>query len=111
MPDKHFDPSPYAGSDWSLLEHLIAGGFSMLFWLAVLGTIVWAVWHYTRQINAAQPAALLDEPSAMELLRRRYALGEIDVETFETMTERLLVSEERERTHVPQGRRYEHPLL
>lgn len=110
MPHEHFDSGFYAGPHWSLLERLLIGGLSTLFWLAVLGAIAWAVVHYVRRRNAAPPAALADEPSVLELLRRRYALGEIDVEMFESMTVQLLASEERERRFIPQGHTYEQPL-
>jgi putative membrane protein len=97
MPHEHFGHGFYAGPHWSLLERLFMGGLFTLFWLAVLGAIVWGVVQFVRRRDAAPPVAFADEPSAMELVRRRYALGEIDVETFESMTAQLLASEERER--------------
>jgi hypothetical protein len=33
------------------------------------------------------------EPSAVELLRRRYVMGELDVETFDAMLHHLMVTE------------------
>ncbi|MGZ3673773.1 MAG: SHOCT domain-containing protein [Ktedonobacterales bacterium] len=110
MPHEHFGHGFYAGPHWSLLERLFMGGLFTLFWLAVLGAVVWGVVRYVRRRNAAPPVAFADEPSAMELVRRRYALGDIDVETFEAMTVQLLASEERERRFTPQGPTYEQPL-
>lgn len=114
MPHEHFGHGFYGGPHWSLFERLLMGGLSLLsilFWLAVLGAIAWAVLRVVRQRRAAPPITYANEPSALELLRRRYALGEIDVETFEAMTVQLLVSEERERGFTPQGRAYEQPLV
>lgn len=112
MPHEHFEPGFYAGPHWPLWERLLLGGLSTLFWLAILGALAWAVVRFVRQRNAARPpVAFANEPSAMELVRRRYALGEIDVATFEAMTVQLLASEEQERTANLQGRGYEHPLV
>lgn len=101
MPHEHFGHGFYAGPHWPLLGLLIMGGLFTLFWLAVLGAIAWAALRYARRRNVAPRVAFADEPSAMELVRRRYALGELDVATFEAMTVQLLASEERERTFIP----------
>ena len=42
------------------------------------------------------------EVSALEILRRRYAAGEIDTVTFEQMRERLLASYQQESHGMPQ---------
>lgn len=98
MPHERFGHGFYAGPHWSLLERLLIGGLFTLFWLAVLGLIAWAALRIVRRRNAAQPPiAFANELSALELVRQRYALGEIDVETFEAMMVQLLASEERER--------------
>jgi hypothetical protein len=72
-------------------------GLSILPWLIVPGLLVWAAvkWMALQQPRiepAIEPAA----PSAAEMLRRRYVLGEIDAVTFEAMLERVLYSEARE---------------
>ncbi|HEU0028466.1 MAG TPA: hypothetical protein VFQ25_15240 [Ktedonobacterales bacterium] len=51
---------------------------------------------------------IADDPSAFELLRRRYVVGEIDTPTFEEMTERLLLSEQAEERMTPLLARYDH---
>jgi uncharacterized membrane protein len=111
MPHEHFGHGFYAGPHWPLFERLLVGGLSILFWLVVLGAVVWGVLRFARRRNIAPPVDFAYEPSALELLRRRYALGEIDVETFEAMTMQLLASEERERRFTPQGHTYEQPLV
>ncbi len=112
MPHEHFGHGFYAGPHWPLFERLLMGGLSTLFWLAVLGALAWAVLRFVRRREAARPpVAFENEPSAIELVRRRYALGEIDVETFEAMTVQLLASEERERAPLPPERNDEQPLV
>ncbi|HEX9036918.1 MAG TPA: SHOCT domain-containing protein [Ktedonobacterales bacterium] len=60
-----------------------------LFAIALLAVIVWAVARFTspRRGDAA-PRLEADLPPE-EILRRRYARGEIDAQTFEVMRERL----------------------
>ncbi len=66
-------------------------GWPMMFWMA-LGEVFWllllgiAVWALVRWLSNRK---LSTEPSAMEILRRRYARGEINTEMFEQMRERL----------------------
>ncbi len=59
---------------------------SSLLWLALIALLIWAIVHWLTKKgdNTITPA-----PSAMEILRRRYARGEIDSETFERMREQL----------------------
>jgi len=67
--------------------------FGMVLWIALFVVLVWAVIRWlsgkasgsTPQGNAMPPGG----PSAMEILRQRYARGEIDAATFEQMRERL----------------------
>lgn len=60
-----------------------------LLWFALLCLLIWGCirWLGNRLSNNTHP--LVSEPSAMEILRRRYARGEIDAVTFEQMKERL----------------------
>ncbi len=82
---------------------LIFMGLSALLWLGIPALLVWAALRWVAPrirgplgqafgtpVSAAQP-------SAIETLRHRYALGEIDAPTFEQMVERILASEARER--------------
>lgn len=66
-----------------------------IFWLAALGVLVWALVRWLGgRANAPYPPRPPTEsgPSAMEILRQRYARGEIDETTFEQMRERLEAS-------------------
>ncbi len=90
---------------------------SRLFWLALLGFLVWAIARSFAHRNGSRPFAPWpmytpgtpqtppaqpgqpeqpEQPaqlSALEILRQRYARGEIDGETYEHMRERLEASQ------------------
>jgi putative membrane protein len=61
---------------------MIVGG---LFWLAALGLLIWALVRWLGSRSQTPPPG----PSALEILRQRYARGEIDTATFEQLRERL----------------------
>jgi putative membrane protein len=64
---------------------------SSLLWIALIAVLIWAVvrWLNKQNIHTTTPT-----PSAMEILRQRYARGEIDAATFEQMRERLEAHEQ-----------------
>lgn len=76
-----------------LLPVLFLGKF---FWLIILALLIWGVirrfgyrgrptpFYHTYQ--SGMPPV---QPSALEILRQRYARGEIDATTFDQMRERL----------------------
>jgi putative membrane protein len=84
---------------WLLMPLFLLGKF---FWLIILGLLIWAL---IRRFSSRRPMAFYrQEPfynpgmhpgtpptqhSAMEILRQRYARGEIDATTFDQMRERL----------------------
>jgi putative membrane protein len=76
------------------------GWFMMMFggvlWIAVLVVLVWALIRWFERKAPASGPSTPASPSALEILRQRYARGEIDSATFEQMRERLQVTE-----HVP----------
>ena len=62
-------------------------------WIALLVVLVWALISWlnrkTTTVTPANTSVPPGGPSAMEILRQRYARGEIDTATFEHMRERL----------------------
>lgn len=66
--------------------HGFGGGFMGFFWLIVLVLIVWAV------IALAKSGSSTDSrpQKPIELLKERYARGEISQEEYETMRKDLL---------------------
>lgn len=92
------------GYGWAGLLMMSVWG---LVWLALNGLVVWAIVRglLSRGQSMLPPPSDVhpprEEPSALEVLRRRYARGEIDAATFETMRERLNASGAREPTSIP----------
>lgn len=64
-------------------------GIGALFLLAVLGLIVWVIARLLGNRGTFSQPGPLAAPSAQEILRQRYARGEIDATTYEQMRERL----------------------
>lgn len=92
------DPFPFHHFEWT---RLLFAGIGSLIWVALLALVIFAlVRAFSRpRVYAAPPpvptptATAGSGGSAVELLRRRYAAGEIDATTFEQMLERLVASE------------------
>jgi putative membrane protein len=75
---------------------------SSVFWL---GLVAIAVWAFARWVGRQTPGGSSSAsgigapgPSATEILRQRYARGEIDEETFKQMQRRLETSPVQQRT-------------
>lgn len=64
-------------------------GLGGLLWLALLGLAIWAIVRLvgSRMSTSAPPAPAA--PAAEEILRQRFARGEIDAATYDQMRERL----------------------
>ncbi len=69
----------------------IIGLLMLMLWLVPLAVMLWAAMRPTAQ--AVERPATPPQPTAMELLRQRYVLGEIDAMTFEEMLEHVMASE------------------
>ncbi len=69
------------------------GWFMMIFggvlWIAILAVLVWALIRWLASKAPVSGPSTPAGPSALEILRQRYARGEIDTATFEQMRERL----------------------
>ncbi|MBI2829599.1 MAG: SHOCT domain-containing protein [Chloroflexi bacterium] len=59
----------------------IGGGLMGIFWIVILGLIVWAVVSWGRGSTGNSDAPRSDPP--LEILKKRYARGEISKEEFE----------------------------
>jgi putative membrane protein len=64
--------------------------FMTVFWIALLGVIVWAL---TSLSDRGQPSEPRERPE--EILDRRLAAGEIDVKTYDELRARLRGSAEK----------------
>ena len=67
-------------------------GLGSLFWLVLLGLAIWLLVRWlTRNSHLATPShsGISPMPSALEILRQRYARGEIDTETFQALRAHL----------------------
>ena len=72
--------------DWGTMLLIMA--LNAVIWIALIGLLIWAVSRlFTNRGVLTKP---LDRgPSAEEILRQRYARGEIDAATFDEMRRRL----------------------
>ncbi len=68
-------------------------------WIALLVVLVWALIRWLSSKTSTPTPMTMHMPpggpSALEILRQRYARGEIDTATFEQMRERLEASDGR----------------
>ncbi len=65
----------------------MGGIIMMLFWVLILVAVVWGVVHLAR--NAGQSQAIPRNEAPLDVLKRRYAAGEITKEQFEEMKRTL----------------------
>ena len=67
-----------------------------LFWIGIVAFFCWGAFHWFgwrgRRGPFYTPVDTPYEPNGLEILRRRYARGEIDATTFDQMRERLVSS-------------------
>jgi hypothetical protein len=79
---------------------MILSALSTLFWVALFIGLVWALLGWIIPTIRPMLTDIFGQtstgPSALEILRQRYAAGEIDTYTFEQMRERLMASYQQE---------------
>jgi uncharacterized membrane protein len=76
-------------------------GLSTLFWLVLIGAVIWlivAAARGPRNVMMAPPASPTLSP--IEILRIRFARGEIDAATFDQMVQRIRESEQNPQMNV-----------
>lgn len=90
------------GFSWGGVFLMVLG---MVLWIALLVVLVWVVIRWlerrTSIPGSSATSTPVNQPSALEILRLRYARGEIDAATFEQMRERLEASAAREPQAMP----------
>ena len=64
-------------------------GIGILLFAIFIGLVVWAVWRVTSQRSSARSAGGGTGGAAEDLLRHRFAAGEIDEEEFNKRLETL----------------------
>ncbi len=74
------------GMDWGMGWGM---GFGWLFWLVIIGLIIWAVKTLSDRNRPSEPYRPAGE-DALEILKKRFARGEIDEKEFEERKRRLL---------------------
>jgi len=62
-------------------------GFGWIIGLAVLIILVWLI---TKAVNSGNPSSPQQSKAALEILKQRYAKGEIDKEEFESKKRAIL---------------------
>lgn len=60
---------------------------SVIFWIIVIGLVIWAIWALTRTQRGDTGDSSGESP--LETLKKRYARGEITTEEFEDLKRRL----------------------
>ena len=65
------------------------GVFMILLWIVIIGLGVWLISGLVSRTNNQPPANLPPAESALDILKKRYARGEITKEQFEEMRRTL----------------------
>jgi putative membrane protein len=106
--EHHWHPMDYGngvGGGVGGWPGMLLSTLSTLFWAALFIWLVWVllVWvlPYIFPLFAGPSSEMSAEPAALEILRQRYAAGEIDGVTFEQMRERLNASYQAEHNEFP----------
>ena len=86
----------YGRGNWVMPRHMMMGGGGMgmimiLFWVAVLAAIVLLVSGLMTRSRDSNDSGekTLSEPGALEILKRRYASGEIDKSEYDAIKQDL----------------------
>jgi len=62
---------------------MMGGWFMSIFWIVIIGLIVWAIIALTKDKSSTDHRGSDKQTSALEILKERYARGEIGKEEFE----------------------------
>ena len=78
----------WQGGGWGMMGPGMMGGFGWMwlmpvFWIVFLGLIIWAVVAAVRGSSESRSSGSSKADSALEVLKKRYARGEINKEEYE----------------------------
>ncbi len=84
----------WQGGGWGMMGPWMMGGFGWMwlmpvFWIVFLGLIIWAIVALVRGVSRPGSSSSSHDESALEMLKRRYARGEINKEEYEEKTKDL----------------------
>ncbi len=65
------------------------GIFSIIFWIVIIVLGIWLVGSLVSRTNSQPPASVPPAESALDILKKRYARGEITKEQFDEMRRAL----------------------
>lgn len=73
---------------WGMMGPGMMGGFGTMwlmpvFWILILGLIIWAVVALVRGLSEPKGSGTSRADSALNILKRRYAVGDISKEEYE----------------------------
>jgi putative membrane protein len=85
---------PYMWQGWGWMSWWML--VPALFGVALLGILFWAIARLSRPGSARDYLRPSADVAPEEILRRRYASGEIDAQTYDAMRERLAGDQSRE---------------
>jgi putative membrane protein len=84
------------GYEQALAPGMLLSTLSTVLWIASFAVLAWALWQWISPYILPMLEDIFDtsptDVPALEILRRRYAAGEIDAATYEQMRERLEAS-------------------
>lgn len=85
----------YEMKEYGVIGPWMMGGFGIgwlmpIVWIIIVGLIIWAVVALTRGMGRTREQDLGKQTSALEILKDRYARGEIDKEEFEEKRKDLM---------------------
>ncbi len=105
----------WGGGGFFLRPGVLLAALGLVFSLALLIGLVWAI--VSLLVPMIRPmlkdifGAKAIDISSLEILRRRYAAGEIDSDTFEQMWERLMASYQQEGSGMPRDVGYQEAVM